>query len=148
MNKKVSQIIKSELKNNNISTFYELGCGTAEISFFVEKHFPQVQIIAIEHDFFIYYLTRIKAFFLKSKIKFYRNDSQKFKFNKTKQPCLMYCYLYPKYMNTLYTTKKFKNSKVISLDFEINNVKPERKFILNQSVFQKQILIYNFINTK
>ena len=146
LNKKVSGIISSELKNNNISTFYELGCGTAEISFFVEKNFPQIQIIAIEHDFFIYYLAKIKAFFTKSKIRFYRNDIQKFKFNQ--KPCLMYCYLYPKYMNTLYTTKKFSNSRVISLDFEIKNIKPEKRFILNKSSFQKQILIYNLLNTK
>ncbi len=146
INKKVKKIIIRELKNSNISTFYELGCGTAEISFFVKKNFPKIKVIAIEHDIFIYLIIRLKGILLGSKIKFYRKDIQKFNFKNKKSPSLMYCYLYPKYMDYLYHNQKFYNNKVISLDFEIQGIKPENKIILNKFNFQKQILIYNFLS--
>lgn len=145
INKNVKEIIIQELKKSNINTFYELGCGTAEISFFVEKNFPQIQIIAIEHDIFIYLILKIKAIFSRSKIKFYRKDIKKFDFKNKNNTSLMYCYLYPKYMDYLYQNQKFYNSKVISLDFKIKGIKPENTIILNKSTFQKQIFIYNLL---
>lgn len=148
INKKVKEIIIQEIQKSNPSTFYELGCGTAEISFFIEKKFPKIKVIAIEHDIFIYLIIRLKGILLGSKIKFYRKDIQKFNFKNKNQKSLMYCYLYPKYMDYLYHNQKFYNSKVISLDFEIQGIKQENNITLNKSNFQKQILIYNFLLSK
>jgi len=132
----IEAIKKINPKNNFV--FYELGSGAGKNLIAIEREF-YCQAIGIEISPFYYLISKIKTK-NNRKIKVIFSDISKIDFLKAD---IIYCYLYPKFMNLL--EKKFvnelkKGTYIISNSFPINNLKPYMKF----QILAKTIYIYKF----
>jgi tRNA G46 methylase TrmB len=147
VNKKVLTNIENYLKENpNVEMFCEPGCGFAGVSSEISKKFPNIQVLAIEYNFFIYLLAKISLKISGSKVEIIHANFLKYDLKKKRKnkEILIYCYLLPELMNEAMKKGKFDDATVITLDFKITNQTPESVNLIGSTGFQKQVFFYNF----
>jgi hypothetical protein len=155
----LDQIIKEQLNQQNqdkldTTYFIELGSGRGVISEFIAKNYLLKKVIAIENDWFIHtwtsiiYLIKVKLFNLKPLTDIQHINQSIFDFNYEvlKGKKIFYCYLFPQLLDKLYAQGVFKDSTVISLSFEISDLKPNQVFEIPQGFLQKKLFVYDCID--
>lgn len=145
VNPKVISSLTAYIKNNpQIDTFIEPGSGFCGISLEIEKHYPEIQVVAIEYNIFICFLAKIRLKLSRSKIKLFNGDFTNFNLTKyqNKNKTLIYCYLLSKLMEEAYKNDQFKDSIVLTLDFQIPNLDADDNIQISKNGFQKQLWVY------
>ena len=145
VNPKVIASLTSYMKARpEINTFIEPGSGFCGISLEIEKNFPDIQVIAIEYNIFICFLAQIRLKLTRSKIQLFHGDFTNFDLTKYQHlhKTLIYCYLLPKLMEDAYQNNQFKDSIVLTLDFQIPNLKADDNIQIGTNGFQKQLWVY------
>jgi hypothetical protein len=139
----LSNIVQKYKKDSN--HFIELGSGRAEVANYIAKnlaskniHFTTIE--AVEGDWFTHQIARFFSLFRKVKQVTYLNLDI-FKYQPPNNS-LLYCYLFPRLLNRLYSRDYFKGHVLISLTFEIDGVQPTEVFTVEN--FQKRIYVYDF----
>jgi len=129
---------------SKIKTFIEPGSGFCGISLQIEKQFPNIEVIAIEYNIFICLLANIRLKLKRSKIKLFHGDFTNFNLTKyqNKGETVIYCYLLPQLMEEAYKNNQFKNSIVLTLDFQIPKVEADGNIQIGTNGFQKQLWVY------
>jgi hypothetical protein len=142
--KVITSLVSYINDTSGIEYFIEPGSGFCGISLGIEKKFPQIQVICLEYNVFIWFLARIKLRLLGSKIKLYLGDFTTFDLSKYQQKnkTIIYCYLLPQLMESAYKNNQFRDSTVLTLDFQIPNVVASDNIQIGTSGFQKQLWIY------
>ena len=147
---KLAQVISnyvSETKNYNL---VELGCGKAVILKYLTQKYSWKSVTGIEGQ---------KSVWLQAWINYYLVDNLKSKKENqvrllnqnifdciSKKPTFHYCYLGVKLMKELYDKGLFTDSIVVSLDYEIENLKPIEIIQLEtKSKIQNRLFVYRFL---
>lgn len=121
-NKDLERVAKiAWLKENE--TFLEIWCGTAKVSIFMAKYYPNNSIVWIEFSPFLYILSKIKAFFLWQKnIKIIYGNALKLNFSRYD---ILYIFWTPNSLKEKIIPKFIKeskeNSKLLSYCFSLEN---------------------------
>lgn len=85
--------ILCKYKKNEDFVFYDLGCGSGKVAFFVAKHFPRARVVGVELNPFIVFYSKVKSFLLGYKnLSFEKNNILKMDF-KSLNVDFFYCYL-------------------------------------------------------
>ena len=58
----------------NAKNFYDLGCARGRLALNIKKHFPNLEVIAIDNSRLRLFFARMKALFLRRKINFVKNN--------------------------------------------------------------------------
>jgi len=147
LNKKVLAYLSDYLDTNpKITHFCEPGCGLAGVAIYIAKKFPNIEVIAIEYNYFIYFLAKIWIKITGSKVHIFHGDILKFDFKSKLTPnqSLVYCYLLPSLMDEAFQLGKFQNTEVVTLDFKISEAKCFKECGVETNGFQKKIYQYDF----
>ncbi len=136
-------IIRDIIKRYNISpnttTYLEPGAGYGLIGQALSQEFYWKNPTALEISSSTYTVGFIINKISHSRIHYIHENIFEYSFPKN---AFIYCYISTAMINRLYQEGKFDTSLVISLTFEISNIKPTERIAIPG--WQKQILVYDF----
>ena len=112
---------------------WELGSGTGDILFDAEKSCPRAEFRGFEILRPLIWISKIRKFFRRSKIKFFCADFFQQNFSDVD---VVFCYLWPSIMEKIFREKfpeMKKNAKIISHGFPIKNFSAEKKIEIGRA---------------
>jgi hypothetical protein len=149
LNKQVPKFLAEILDQKpEISLFWEPGSGLANISRIIKRKYPKLEVYATEKNFFIFSLAWLWNLTLpkKTRINLIYGDALKSNLTNKNKPTLIYSYLLPDFVSKLHRAKKFKNSIVLSLDFQLDGVRAKETLQVGETKMQYKAYIYDFLD--